>query len=354
MLNCIKSSLTSIISNWLQKQWLAPTAWLIFLIPLSWVFNLLSSLRKALYAIGWLKSDALSVPVVVVGNISVGGMGKTPLVIWLAEQLKIAGYQPGIISRGYGGSARLATEVHENSDPQQVGDEPVLIVRRTHCPMFVNANRLLAGQALLKSYPECNVILSDDGLQHYRLRRDVEIAVVNSSVMYGNKLWLLPAGPMREKASRLESVDAIVENCAPSAFDLNLKGTFPPVFNMQLQGEMFESLEARQVKKPASDFLGKPLIAIAGIGNPDRFFNQLTKLGLQFDCKVFADHHAFTAKDLTEFSEKTILMTEKDAVKCQSFTTKDAWFLPVAAMVSNSSSTSLMTLLLNKLKTTVN
>ncbi|MDP3088194.1 MAG: tetraacyldisaccharide 4'-kinase [Methylotenera sp.] len=342
------------MSNWLQKQWVAPSVWHIFLIPLSWIFSLLSNLRKALYAAGWLKSDALPVPVVVVGNISVGGTGKTPLVIWLAEQLKIAGYQPGIISRGYGGSARQTTEVRENSDPQQVGDEPVLIVRRTHCPMFVNANRLLAGKALLKSYPKCDVILSDDGLQHYRLQRDVEIAVVNSGLVYGNKLWLLPAGPFREKAARLKSVDAIVENYMPSAFGLNLKGTLPPVFSMQLHGEIFESLEASQVKKPASDFLGKPLVAIAGIGNPDRFFNQLSRLGLQFDCKVFADHHAFTAKDLTEFLGKTILMTEKDAVKCQSFTTKDAWFLPVTATLINSDSSTLITLLLNKLKTTVN
>jgi len=342
------------MSSWLQKQWLAPTVWHIFLIPLSWIFSLLSSLRKALYAAGWLKSEALSIPVVVVGNISVGGTGKTPLVIWLAEQLKMAGYRPGIISRGYGGSARLATEVHENSDPKQIGDEPVLIVRRTHCPMFVNANRLLAGQALLKSYPECNVILSDDGLQHYRLQRDVEIAVINSGLMYGNKLWLLPAGPLREKATRLATVDAIVENYMPSALDLNLKVCLPPVFSMQLHGEIFESLEDGRVKKHASDFLGKPLVAIAGIGNPDRFFNQLTRLGLQFDRKVFADHHAFIAKDLKEFLGKTILMTEKDAVKCQSFTTNDAWFLPVTATLIGPDSSTLITLLLNKLKTTVN
>lgn len=338
------------MTNWLQKQWLAPTIWHIFLIPLSWIFALITATRKALYKTGWLKSYALSVPVIVVGNINVGGTGKTPLVIWLAEQLKLAGYKPGIISRGYGGSAKQATEVHENSDPQHVGDEPVLIVRRTHCPMFVNANRLLAGRALLKSYLECDVILSDDGLQHYRLKRDIEIAVVNPSVMHGNKLWLLPAGFLREKVTRLVSVDAIVESGASSTVDFNPKGAFPPVFHMQLQGETFESLDGTQAKKHARDFLGKPLVAIAGIGNPNRFFNQLSGLGLQFNRKVFADHYKFTEKDLTEFVGKTILMTEKDAVKCQKFTTSDAWFLPVTATVSNANNGSLITLLLKKLR----
>jgi tetraacyldisaccharide 4'-kinase len=338
------------MTHWLQKQWLAPTIWHIFLIPLSWIFTLISGTRKALYKMGWLKSYALSVPVIVVGNINVGGTGKTPLVIWLAEQLKVAGYQPGIISRGYGGSAKQATEVFENSNPQQVGDEPVLIVRRTHCPMFVGVNRLLAGRALLMSHPECDVILSDDGLQHYQLRRDIEIAVVNASVMQGKKLWLLPAGSMREKVTRLEAVDAIVVSGNPLASEFNLKNNFPPVFNMQLQGDVFASLDDKQVKKPASDFLGKPLVALAGIGNPDRFFNQLISLGLHFERKVFTDHYAFTAKDLTEFVGKTILMTEKDAVKCQAFATTDAWYLPVTATVSNSSSSTLIALLTSKLR----
>jgi tetraacyldisaccharide 4'-kinase len=342
------------MANWLQKQWLTPTIWHIFLIPLSWIFNLISGVRKALYKTGCLKSYALSVPVIVVGNINVGGMGKTPLVIWLAEQLKLAGYQPGIISRGYGGSAKQVTEVFANSNPRQVGDEPVLIVKRTHCPMFVNANRLLAGQSLLNAHPECDVILSDDGLQHYRLQRDVEIVVVNSSAMQGSKLWLLPAGPMREKVDRLQTVDAIVDIGTASAFDFHLHGSLPPVFNMQLQGDVFESLDDAKVKKPTSDFARKPLVALAGIGNPERFFNHLSSLGLQFERKVFADHHSFTVEDLAQFSGKTILMTEKDAVKCQALTITDAWYLPVTAAVMSPTKNSLIALLASKLKIKVN
>jgi tetraacyldisaccharide 4'-kinase len=338
------------MANWLQRQWLAPTIWHVLLIPLSWIFSFISCVRRKLYKTGYLKTYALPVPVIVVGNINVGGTGKTPLVIWLAEQLKLAGYQPGIISRGYGGRARQVTEVFANSNPQQVGDEPVLIAKRSNCPLFVNANRFLAGQSLLKAHPECDVILSDDGLQHYSLQRDFEIAVVNSSVMEGSKARLLPAGPLREKVTRLQTVDAIVESGTATMFDFNLNGALPPLFNMQLQGDMFESLDGTHVKKPASDFIHKSLLALAGIGNPERFFNQLTSLGLQFQRKVFADHHSFTIKDLSKFSGETILMTEKDAVKCQGFAITDAWYLPVTATVNNSIQTSLIALILQKLR----
>jgi len=336
-------------ANWLQKQWLKPSIWHLLLIPLSWIFGCISTIRKALYEFGWLKSLALSVPVIVIGNIHVGGTGKTPLVIWLAEQLKLAGYQPGIISRGYGGNVKQVTQVFANSNAQEVGDEPVLIVKRTNCPMFVNANRVLAGQALLDAYPECDVILSDDGLQHYRLQRNFEIAVVNASAMRNAKPWLLPAGSLRESIGRLLTVNAIVDSSASDA-EIHLKGLLPQVFNMQLFGDTFKSVVGSQSEKSARDFIGKQLIAIAGIGNPERFFNQLSGLGLQFERKVFADHHAFSALDLAAFSGRTILMTEKDAVKCQSLTITDAWYLPVTAVVSSSNKVSLTALLLNKLK----
>ncbi|HSH96993.1 MAG TPA: tetraacyldisaccharide 4'-kinase, partial [Methyloradius sp.] len=197
------------MSSWLQKQWATYTLWHILLLPISWIFFVLSSCRKFLYQIGWLKIFNLAVPVIVVGNINVGGTGKTPLVIWLAEQLKSAGYKPGIISRGYGGSAQHIQEVSANSAPLEVGDEPVLIAKRTGCPVFVNANRVEAGNALLKRYPECDVVISDDGLQHYRLQRDVEIAIIDGAKGFGNSL-LLPAGPLRERIGRLAHVDAIV------------------------------------------------------------------------------------------------------------------------------------------------
>ena len=336
--------------NWLQKQWQVPTLWQIVLIPLSWLFGLISHLRRSLYKTGSLKSFRLAVPVIVVGNINVGGTGKTPLVIWLAEQLLLAGFKPGIISRGYGGNVKCVTEVFVTSNPAEVGDEPVLIAKRTNCPMFVHANRVLAGEVLLKMHPECDVIISDDGLQHYRLQRDFEIALVSSSTLSKCQLNLLPAGSMREKVTRLQAVDAIVDSGTGSALDFHDYASLPTVFNMHMQGDTFESLDGSQAKQTAHHFMGKTIIAIAGIGNPQRFFQQLASLGLQFKQKIFADHHAFTAQDLAQFAGNTILMTDKDAVKCQSFGTTDAWYLPVVAVVTNAENNSLVELILNKLR----
>jgi tetraacyldisaccharide 4'-kinase len=337
------------MNNWFKKQWSSYSLWHILLIPLSWIFLVVISVRKFLYSLGWLKSTSLNVPVIVVGNVIVGGTGKTPLVIWLVEQLQLAGYKPGIVSRGYGGTLKLATAVFANSNPQLVGDEPVLITKRTACPMFVGANRVAAGQALLQANPQCNVIISDDGLQHYALQRDIEITLVNSSDQFSNQ-FLLPAGPLREKLSRLQAVDAIVDSGnAPALYAAYKEAKQTPIFNMTLQGECFESVDGSGTKQLASYFADKNIVAIAGIGNPERFFNQLSDLGLQFERKAFADHHAFTKQDLMQFSGKTILMTEKDAVKCATFTTSDAWCLPVAATISSPSQTSLITLILQKL-----
>lgn len=334
--------------NWLQKQWASITPWHILLIPLSWIFGALVVIRATLYKIGILKSTRLRVPVIVVGNINVGGTGKTPLVIWLAAQLQQQGFNVGIISRGYGGNANQVTEVFANSHPAQVGDEPVLIAKRTQCPMFVGANRAAAGQALLQAHPQCNLIISDDGLQHYRLQRDVEIALINSSQLQNSQLRLLPAGALREKMTRLQTVDAIVDSSLISVVIGNLQ---PPIFHMQLQGDIFTALNDPNSRQAASYFADKTLVAIAGIGNPERFFNKLTSLGLQFEQQVFADHHAFSAQDLAPFANKTILMTEKDAVKCAAFTTHDAWYLPVVATVSESSQGALTALILQKLRT---
>jgi tetraacyldisaccharide 4'-kinase len=214
--------------------------------------------------------------------------------------------------------------------------------------MFVGASRAVAGQALLKANPQCNIIISDDGLQHYALQRDVEIVLINSSLQFGNQL-LLPAGPLREKLSRLQSVDAIVDSGRGEDFGNLFKDELPPVFNMQVQGENFESLDGSQPTQAAGCFTNKNIIAIAGIGNPERFFNKLSALGLQFESKVFADHYQFIAQDLTQFLGKTILMTEKDAVKCSALTTTDAWYLPITATINDSSQVSLITLILQKL-----
>lgn len=329
------------MANWFQKQWLGFSLWHILLIPLSWIFGIIVSVRKWLYKNGWFKSVRLSVPVIIVGNINVGGTGKTPLVIWLAEQSQLAGYRPGIISRGYGGRAKQVTEVFSTSAPIAVGDEPVLIAMRTGVPVFIGANRVEAGQALLKTYPECNVIISDDGLQHYRLQRDVEIVVYDSVKGFGNNA-LLPAGSLREPRARLKTVDAIVSNgrAQPNSGLSEHKS-----IEMQLESAVFYNLIDNQIKSDTSSFAHKKVTAIAGIGNPERFFQQLRLMGLDFQSRAYSDHHAFNAQDFDDMKADVVLMTEKDAVKCKSFATPNFWVLPVNAVINNE----LLIIILNKL-----
>ena len=268
-------------------------------------------------------------PVVVVGNISVGGTGKTPLVIHLALALRALGRHPGIVSRGYGGDVTQITEVMPGSDPGAVGDEPLLLVRRSACPVFVGRDRAAAARALLAGYPECDVIIADDGMQHYRLGRDVEIAMFDErGVMNG---WLLPAGPLREPVSRLAEVDAVVlnrSNAAPApAIDR-------PVFVMRLQGDSFYRLDDPQMQCSAADLAGKKLHAVAGIGAPRRFFERLGELNLTYVGHAFSDHHSYGEQDLA-FAGDAILTTEKDAVKLARLSLPlPVWVLPVTAEVS--------------------
>jgi len=328
------------MTDWFQKQWAGFTFWHIVLIPLSWFFGIVVCLRRCLYRRGWLKSTRLPVPVVVVGNINIGGTGKTPLVIWLAEHMKLAGYRPGIISRGYGGNARHVSEVFPDSDALVAGDEAVLIAARTHCPVFVSANRISAGQHLLNAYPQCNIIISDDGLQHYRMPRDVEIVVYDSVKGFGNGA-LLPAGPLRESQARLKTVDAVVRN--GTEHEKNLRGIAS--IEMQLVATGFYNLADNQIKSAAPEFFGRKIIAVAGIGNPQRFFDQLRDMGLQFESRAYADHYIFQVQDFAGVNADVILMTEKDAVKCKPFAAANFWVLPVTAQVDNG----LMPIVLNKL-----
>ncbi len=327
--------------NWFQKQWASYTTWHILLMPVSWLFGAIVNLRRYLYKIGLLKSDRLGVPVIVVGNINVGGTGKTPLVIWLVEQLKLAGYHPGVISRGYGGNVRQVAEVLPDSSPREVGDEPVLIAARTRCPVFVSANRIAAGERLLASYSSCNVIVSDDGLQYYRMQRDIEIAVYDGAIGFGNG-ELLPAGPLREPLSRLDTVDALVRNGPVSMVSLKEHDAF----EMRLDASGFYNLIDMQKKSQPQDFSQQRILAIAGIGNPQRFFNQLSSMGLQFEKRAFSDHYQYQAEDFEHIDADVVLMTEKDAVKCRDFARPDFWVLPVNAVIKDG----LMTVILNKLK----
>ena len=309
----------------LVRCWYSRRGWCLTLIPLSLLFNLLSGLRRRLYAWGWLQSTRLSVPVIVVGNLTAGGTGKTPLVIWLVEMLRAHGNRPGVVSRGYGADGTGAAEVGPDGNPADSGDEPVLLARRTGCPVWVGRRRVEAAVGLLKQHPEVNVIVADDGLQHYALARDMEIVVVDGSRGFGNG-WLLPTGPLREGTGRLGLVDAVVVNG-----EQGLDGVSSPVYTMTLEGQQFSNLSNPARRESAGAFHGHVVHALAGIGNPDRFFETLSRLGLEIVRHPFPDHHVFRAEDLPE---GTVVMTEKDAVKCAPYARADTWFFAVDARVS--------------------
>lgn len=301
--------------HWLERHWYRLTPLHILLLPISLIFGLLAALRRALYRCGAKPSEKLPAPVIVVGNITVGGSGKTPLTLWLAQQLINEGWHPGIISRGYGGSNDAPQAAHSSSRPDEVGDEAVLMAQRGLCPVWVGRDRAAAGKALLQAHPECDVLLSDDGLQHYRLQRDVEIAVVDGVRRFGNG-FLLPAGPLRELPSRLNEADAVVINGGVATGQ---------EYRMQLEGTLFHNLLNPDTVRRASDFHGMKLHAIAGIGNPQRFFDHLKNIGLTVQSHAYPDHHRYTPVDLEFADADAILMTEKDAVKCAALSNQENW-----------------------------
>jgi tetraacyldisaccharide 4'-kinase len=283
-------------------------------------------LRKLLFSLGILKSQHPGIPVIVVGNITAGGSGKTPLVLWVAEFLKDKGWSPGIISRGYGAQVEAPRAATLASNASEVGDEPILLARRSGCPVWVGPDRVEVARALRAQHPEVDVLILDDGLQHYRLRRDVEIAVVDD---LGNG-FLQPAGPLREPASRLRSVDAVVSHGSNTAGSNGGGG-----FKMRLEGAVLRRMIDAGDQRPATAFAGQTLHAVAGIGNPGRFFRHLEKLGLKIFPHPFPDHHAFVPADLDfaahSHPQAPVVMTEKDAVKLRHAAQPGWWVLPVAA-----------------------
>ena len=299
----------------------------IALLPLSGLFAALTWLRRACYRSGLLRKARVAAPVIVVGNLSVGGTGKTPVVIWLARSLRASGYTPGVISRGYGGSGQLCA-VDEGSSPQQAGDEPVLIARLAQCPVWVGRDRVAAATRLLARNPEVDVVISDDGLQHYRLGRDCELAVISARQGFGNGL-LLPAGPLRETRKRLRSVDAVIVN--GEGLPQVPSNSFP----MRLEGREFINLANAEKKASPRDFDRMRLHAVAGIGDPQRFFSHLHELGLSFEAHAFPDHHAFSAADLAFANCDAVLMTQKDAIKCAAIAGENWWALPVEARIDS-------------------
>lgn len=324
---------------WWRKRGVIAALWL----PLATLFAGLVGLRREAYRRRLLAAEALPVRVMVVGNIAVGGSGKTPVVIWLAAALQRRGWRPGLISRGYGGSASQPTAVGPASDPAVVGDEPVLLARRTGCPVWVGRDRVAAGRALLAAHPEVDVLLSDDGLQHYRLRRDAEVVVVDETIL-GNA-WPLPAGPLREPLARMADAALLICHGETST---RLLARLPPVPRAKMRLEPGRFYRLGQVTETcfAEDFAGQRLCAAAGIAHPERFFDSLRAMGLTLGRTLsFPDHFAYTPEDFALEPGEVLLLTEKDAVKCASFALADAWVLPVEASIDAAALAPLLELL---------
>lgn len=313
----------------LLQSWHTPNYLTILLWPLSLLYRLLFLLNRACYSLGLKRVYHASVPVIVVGNVSVGGTGKTPLVIYLVEFLREQGYAPGVISRGYQGEAVTPVLVSAKTPASQVGDEPALIVRRTGVPLCIGSNREQSIEYLLSEY-DIDIVISDDGLQHFALARDVEICLLDDTSPMQNTS-LLPAGPLREPLARAARCDLVVTHGGVSLDKIN----------MHLQAD--QPLPVG--KQSDSEFDAKrPFVALAAIGNPERFFRTCRERGYRFDAKAYPDHYHFSKQDI-DFGNKQVLMTEKDAVKCQDFADSRHWYLPVSAKLTASFDQQLLALL---------
>jgi len=323
----------------LQRIWYERKPFLLFLLltPLSLLFAFIAAIRRTAYRIGIFKSVRVGRPVIVIGNITVGGTGKTPLVIWATEFLQSSRFRVGVVSRGYGGRATQWPQVvTADSDPAEVGDETVLIATRTGAVVVAGPDRVEAAQRAVELGAE--VIVSDDGLQHYRLARDAEIVVMDASRRSGNG-WLLPAGPLRESTSRLRSVDAVVQTARGA-------GSVPEKRITARHEITFAQCIATGERRALSDFAARPVHAVAGIGNPDAFFSMLRRAGLDIEAHAFADHANLSASDIDFPGDEPVLMTEKDAVKCRAFATARHWVVPLDVMLDAADETALMAVLL--------
>ena len=303
-----------LVLAWNNGAW-----WLWLLRPLEFLFRALAALRRQLYANGLLSIYRADKPVVIVGNITVGGTGKTPVVIALVEALKARGIAVGVVSRGHGASAGVFPyEVCGTSTSADCGDEPLLIYQRTHCPCMVAPSRPVAVRALLENFT-VDVVISDDGLQHYALARDLEIAVLDARMGVGSG-FCLPAGPLREPVSRLQSVDYVL-----------YRGSDDPLTGVGYEQDCLVNLVTGEQRPVEVDAIGKRIYALAGIGQPAQFFLSLDRLGFDVEQRSFPDHFVYSAADLGHLSDKPIIMTEKDAVKCRQFAGDNAWYLRIDA-----------------------
>ena len=318
------------VQSWFNRIWYdraSPPWWLL---PLSSVYGAAVESRRYLYSKGLRRSIRVPVPVIVVGNLSVGGTGKTPLVCWLVSHLAERGFKPGVVTRGYGGASGDARIIDASADPGAAGDEPVLLVRRTGVPVAVGRDRPAAAQLLVNA--GCDVVVSDDGLQHYALARDCEIVVIDGERRFGNGS-LLPAGPLREPKGRLAAADAVVLNGGRTPLD--------GAFSMRLEAAGASSV-AGGALKALDEFAGLTVHAVAGIGNPQRFFDMLRAHGILVVAHPLPDHARLRAADISFGDQYPVLMTEKDAVKCLGVAGPHHWYVPVTASFGDGESKMLL------------
>jgi len=329
----------NVLYRWIQKIWYEDGAFGWVLLPLSGVYWVSSTIRSLLYRRGVLRTHKAQVPVIVVGNITAGGTGKTPTVIWLVSELRTRGFTPGIVSRGYGGSrSGTSMRVDADSDATVVGDEPVLLARRGQCPVAVDSDRVRAAAMLVED--GVDVIVADDGLQHLRLQRDYEICVIDGARGLGNGR-LLPAGPLRESADRLQAVDQVLVNGA---------GTRPSSIGFELQAKDASRLNG-SLARPLRRFKDTTVHAIAGIGNPQRFFDMLRACQIQVIEHSFPDHAALTTSDLQFGDQFDVFMTEKDAVKLGRSHSDMYWYVAVDLTMDSDAATGLIADIESRLRT---
>ncbi len=326
------------VQSSLNRIWYgsAPPPW--WLLPFSLIYGAAARLRRYLYAKRLRASTHMSSPVIVIGNLSVGGTGKTPLVCWMVERLTDQGFRPGVVARGYGGSSGGARLIEPGDDPHLVGDESILLKRRTGVPVATGRNRPSAAQLLVNA--GCDVIVSDDGLQHYALARDCEIVVIDGDRRFGNGR-LLPAGPLRETPARLAAANAVVVNGGETRLD--------GAFSMRLDSKNALSLVGF-APKALQEFAGTAVHAVAGIGNPERFFDMLRAYGIEVLGHPLPDHSQLRAADIVFADGRPVLMTEKDAVKCARIAGPHHWYVPVTARFDCAESDVLLDIVIEAIK----
>ena len=331
------------IHAWLLRRWYGdrPIGWFI---PLAGIFAAITTMRRWCYRHGIFHIVELQVPVIMIGNISVGGTGKTPFVIWLAQALQKQGCRPGIITRGYSGrSKHWPILVTPESDPLKVGDEAVLLATRAQVPVCAGHDRVQAARYLLQQ-THVDVIVSDDGLQHYRLGRDLSVIMLDGQRYLGNG-WRLPAGPLRESAARLGEADLVICKSDPAS-DANL-----PLGALAMHLSLQDAVSIPDgARRPLAGFAGRPLHALAAIGHPQQFFDTLRKHGLQVDGWAFPDHAALSQTDLTFDDDVPVLMTEKDAIKCRGLQLPHHWYVPATVEINQQDAARILDKVWQKLK----